>query len=60
MNTHRQQWAQQQQLFRQALFSKEQHEEAIRLFLSQHAMAQTGAWSFEDEARAIRKKLVKP
>lgn len=54
-STHRQHWAQQQQLFRKALFSKGQHQEAIRLFLSQHAMvhsaamAQAGGWSFEDE-----------
>ncbi len=55
MDSHRQHWARQQQLFRQALSTKERHQEAIRLFLSQHAMvhsasmAQSGEWSFEDE-----------
>ena len=55
MNANRQLWAQQQQRLRQALATKDQHQEAIRLFLSQHAMvhsavmAQSGAWSFEDE-----------
>jgi len=55
MDSHRQHWAQQQQRLRQALSTKEQHQEAIRLFLSQHAMvhsaamAQSGEWSFEDE-----------
>lgn len=55
MDSHRQHWARQQQRFRQALSAKEQHQEAIRLFLSQHAMvhsadmAQSGDWSFEDE-----------
>jgi len=55
MDSHRQQWAQQQQRLRQALSTKEQHQEAIRLFLSQHAMvhsaamARSGEWSFEDE-----------
>ncbi len=55
MDSHRQHWAQQQQRLRQALAQKEQHQEAIRLFLSQHAMvhaavmARSGEWSFEDE-----------
>lgn len=55
MDSHRQHWTRQQQYFRQALFTKGQHEEAIRLFLSQHAMvhsavmAQSGEWSFADE-----------
>jgi len=54
MDVHRQHWQQQQQLFRQCLFSK-QHEEAMRLFLLQHAMIHSaamsgsGEWSFEDE-----------
>lgn len=55
MDNHRQQWAQQQQRLRHALSIKDQHQEAIRLFLSQHAMvhavamARSGEWSFEDE-----------
>ncbi len=55
MDSHRQQWAQQQQRLRQALASTERHQEAIGLFLSQHAMlhaammASSGEWSFEDE-----------
>ncbi len=55
MDNQRAIWARQQQAFRLALFSGEQHEEAMRLFLSQHAMlhsadmANSGEWSFEDE-----------
>ena len=55
MNANRQLWAQQQQRLRQALATKEQHQEAMRLFLSQHgmvhsaSMAQSGEWSFEDD-----------
>ena len=55
MDAHRQHWNQQQQLFRQSLESKGDHQETIRLFLGQHAMlhsaemSHSGAWSFEDE-----------
>ncbi len=54
MDTHREHWQRQQQTFRQCLFSK-QHDEAMRLFLLQHAMIHSAAmsgsdaWSFEDE-----------
>lgn len=54
MDAHQQRWQEQQQVFRECLFSK-QHNEAMRLFLSQHAMlhsaamSDSGAWSFEDE-----------
>ena len=55
MDAHRQLWNERQQLFRQALRSKSDHQETIRLFLSQHAMVHSSAmshsevWSFEDE-----------
>ncbi len=55
MDAHRRLWNEQQQLFRQALTSKSDHQETIRLFLSQHAMvhsaemSHTEDWSFEDE-----------
>ncbi len=55
MDAHRQYWNQQQQLFRRILTKKSDHQETIRLFLSQHAMlhssemSRSGAWSFEDE-----------
>ena len=55
MDAHRQYWNQQQQLFRQSLVSKSDHQETIRLFLGQHAsvhsaeMSHSSAWSFEDE-----------
>lgn len=55
MDAYRRYWNQQQQLFRQALMSRSDHQETIRLFLSQHAMvhsaamSQSEAWSFEDE-----------
>lgn len=55
LETHRQHWARQQQVLRQLLSEETRHEEAMRLFLDQHAMlhagamAETGAWSFEDE-----------
>src|SRR5579859_1855450 len=55
MDAHRQHWNKQQQLFRQALVSKSDHQETMRLFLSQHAMVHSAAmshsevWSFEDE-----------
>lgn len=54
MDAHRQHWSQRQQQFRQRLFAK-QHDEAMRLFLLQHAMIHSTAmsgsseWSFEDE-----------
>ncbi|GAC1564975.1 MAG: hypothetical protein NVS3B14_01260 [Ktedonobacteraceae bacterium] len=53
MDAHRQYWNQQHQLFRQSLAGKSDHQETMRLFLSQHAMvhssemARSGAWSFE-------------
>ena len=55
MDAHRQFWNEQQQLFRHALMSKNDHQETIRLFLGQHAMVHSAAmshsdaWSFEDE-----------
>jgi len=55
MDTHRQHWNRQQQLFRQSLMSKSDHQETIRLFLAQHAMVHSAemsnseVWSFEDE-----------
>lgn len=55
MDAHRRYWNEQQQLFRQALTSKRDHQETIRLFLGQHtmvhsaAMSRSEAWSFEDE-----------
>jgi len=55
MDAHRQYWNQQQQLFRQSLKSKNDHQATIRLFLNQHAMlhsaemSHSGLWSFEDE-----------
>ena len=55
MDAHRKYWNKQQQLFRQSLVSKSNHQETIRLFLAQHAMlhssemSRKGAWSFEDE-----------
>ncbi|HEY6540251.1 MAG TPA: DinB family protein [Ktedonobacteraceae bacterium] len=55
MDAHRQYWNQQQQVFRQALMSKNDHQETIRLFLGQHAMVHSAemsrseVWSFEDE-----------
>lgn len=55
MDAHRQYWNQQQQLFRQTLMSKSDHQETIHLFLAQHAavhsaeMSHSSAWSFEDE-----------
>jgi hypothetical protein len=58
MDANRQHWSQQQQLFRQCLFAKDRYEEAIRLFLLQHAMlhsaamSESGIWSFEDEVLA--------
>ncbi|HEU0001249.1 MAG TPA: DinB family protein [Ktedonobacteraceae bacterium] len=55
MDTHRRYWNQQQQIFRQSLMSKSDHQATIRLFLNQHAMlhsaemSHSGLWSFEDE-----------
>lgn len=55
MDAHRQYWNEQQQLFREVLMSKSDHQETIRLFLGQHAMvhssemSHSGIWSFEDE-----------
>lgn len=55
MEANRKFWNDQQQLLRQALGKPAEHGEAIRLFLSQHAMVHSAAvsgstvWSFEDE-----------
>jgi hypothetical protein len=54
MDSHRQQWNQGQQKLRRSL-SADDHQEAIALFLDQHAMVHarsmsgTRLWSFEDE-----------
>jgi hypothetical protein len=54
METHRKGWNKRQTELRKILTSFEQHEKAIKLFLSQHAalhaaqMARTEPWSFED------------
>jgi hypothetical protein len=51
-------WSEQQQLLRQALQKLDRHDEAIALFLQQHAMLHTAAlapgapWSFADSAIA--------
>lgn len=48
-------WNKQQKIFRQTLLAFDRHEQAIEMFLRQHAalhaaeMAQTGSWSYEDE-----------
>lgn len=58
MDAHRQHWNRQQQLLRQSLEAKSDHQEMLRLFLSQHTMlhaaemAHSGEWSFEDEVFA--------
>lgn len=55
MNANRQFWNQQQQALQRALARPDAHQEALDLFLSQHAMVHAGqvsqadAWSFEDE-----------
>lgn len=55
MNPNRKHWNEQQQLLQKALLRGNNHRQAIELFLEQHArlhadsMAETGAWSFEDE-----------
>lgn len=54
MDATRKLWNEQQQALRTALASPSQHQKAIELFLSQHAMvhssqmAQAGLWSFDD------------
>ena len=55
MNPDRKFWNEQQQALRLSLTRTEDHQKAIELFLSQHAMvhtaqiSQAGLWSFEDE-----------
>jgi hypothetical protein len=55
MDTNRKLWNVQQQVLRSALVHPEQHDKAIDLFLSQHAMLHAaemsgmGLWSFEDD-----------
>ena len=55
MNPDRKYWNQQQQALKHALSTSGEHQRAIELFLSQHAMvhssalAQSGLWSFQDE-----------
>jgi hypothetical protein len=55
MNPNRKFWNQQQQRLQRALARPSDHQEAIELFLSQHAMvhsakvSRSGLWSFEDE-----------
>ena len=55
MQSYRQFWNKRQPTFRLLLLSFSDHEQAIELFLSQHAMLHTAAmaqsepWSFEDE-----------
>jgi hypothetical protein len=55
MNPNRKLWNGQQQTLRRALLYPDDHQKAIELFLSQHAMvhstsmAQSGLWSFEEE-----------
>ena len=52
---HQKLWNQQQKTLRHALLHSDDHQKAIELFLSQHAMvhsaamAQSELWSFEDE-----------
>lgn len=58
MEAERRQWAQRQQKVRRLLAQPATHDEAIRLWLRQHAAVHTDAlakdeeWSFEDEALA--------
>ena len=55
MESLRKQWNKNQTTFREVLLRFDQHEEAMALFLKQHAalhsaeMVETGDWSFEDE-----------
>jgi hypothetical protein len=55
LGSYRKSWNKRQSEFRRVLLRFDQHDKAIQLFLSQHAMlhsakmAQTGPWSFEDE-----------
>jgi hypothetical protein len=55
MESQRKSWNKQQTEFRKILLSFSQHQEAMQMFLSQHAMlhsmemAQTESWSYEDE-----------
>lgn len=56
MDPHRKYWNEQQQILQKALAGAGEHQTAIELFLSQHAlvharrMANSALWSFEDEA----------
>ena len=55
MDPERKRWNQQQQALRYALLRSEDHQQALELFLSQHAMvhsavvSRSGLWSFADE-----------
>ncbi|MFH1524928.1 MAG: DinB family protein [Chloroflexota bacterium] len=55
MDPNRKLWNEQQQALRKALYHPEEHQKAITLFLSQHAMVHAsttsgdGLWSVEDE-----------
>ncbi len=55
MESNRKQWNEQHQLLQRALQHPQNHEQAIELFLKQHAMvhsaqmANSGLWSFEDD-----------
>jgi hypothetical protein len=55
MDPHRQFWNKQQKELQQALTRPTEHDRAVALFLSQHAMvhaaevSQSGLWSFEEE-----------
>jgi hypothetical protein len=55
MAQNRKNWNQQQQVLRKTLSKSVEHQQAIELFLSQHAMVHSaamsgsGLWSFEDE-----------
>jgi DinB superfamily len=55
MDAHRKEWNLKQQALRQALTRLDDHQKAMELFLSQHAMvhaaemSHAGLWSFEDE-----------
>jgi len=54
METYRKSWNKQQTVFRDLLLSGREHEQAIAMFFSQHAllhaaqMPQTAPWSFPD------------
>lgn len=55
MNPNRKHWNEQQKLLQEALLRGNNHDQAIELFLAQHAathpaeMSRSGAWSFADE-----------